>query len=303
MKNNIITISLIFLFSIVLWGTISLKEEYFTTIKIPIKLIAPADSIAVSDVSVSEVTINLKGQGWQLAKLSLTKDLNFALRVRNKFGRQSINAKSELENNPWFSSNFQITEIIPENINLHVEKLRTKYLKIIPRINLGFKEGFSQVDKIILSRDSVKVFGPWSILRNIDSIFTKEYTFNNLDKKIHERIEIDVHSFMKYNTSFVYATIDIQKIVDKIFTNVLIETIDVPPSYILQPIPNSVDVKLRGGINVLGKMNSEDIKAIIDFRSAFVDTLGFLEPTIQIPPYSTIIEVKPNKIEYIIKQY
>ncbi len=303
MKNNIITISLIFLFSVVLWGTISLKEDYFTTIKMPIKLITPTDSIAVSKIDASEVTINIKGEGWQLAKLSLTKDLNFSIRVRNKFGRHSINAKNELENNSWFSSNFQITEIIPENINLHVEKLRTKYLKIVPRINLGFKEGFNQVDKIVLSRDSVKVYGPWSILRNMDSIFTKEYTFNNLDKKIHERIELEIMGLMNYNTSFVYATIDIQKIVDKIFTNVLIETGDVPPSYILQPIPNSVDVKLRGGINVLGKMNSNDIKAVIDFRSAFVDTLGFLEPTLKIPPYSTIIEIKPNKIEYIIKQY
>ena len=67
--------------------------------------------------------------------------------------------------------------------------------------------------------------------------------------------------------------------------------------------PVKIDVVLRGGINLLGKLNSSDIKAYVDFSQALNDTLGGIEPYFEIPPFTTIIDKKPGKLEYIIKQF
>ena len=302
MKTKILTISLISLFSIVLWGTISLSEEYFTTIKIPVSFLKSVDSSAVSNISNEEVVISVKGQGWQLAKLSLTKDLTFAIRTKNRFGNQVISTRSELENNPWFTTNFQITEISPERLSFYIEKLRSKYVRIVPDIRLSYKEGFNLVDEGNLSPDSVKIFGPLSVLNNIDYVKTEFYEFENLDKKIRERLDLKPIKLINYAANFTTVTLDVQKIVDKVFENIKVQVEDLPVSFNLQLVPNSVTIKLRGGINVLGKMTNEDLSAIVSFRAAFNDTLGFLEPIVKNPAFTSIIDIQPKKIEYIIKQ-
>ncbi|MFH0735963.1 MAG: hypothetical protein V1773_00140 [bacterium] len=302
MKNKILTISLISLFSIVLWGTISLSEEYFTTIKIPVSFLTSDDSSAISNISNEEVTISVKGQGWQLAKLSLTKNLSFAVRIKNRFGNQVVSSRSELENNPWFTTNFQLTEINPERLSFHVEKLRSKYVKIVPDIQLTYKEGFGIVDIEKLNPDTIKIFGPLSLLKDIDYIKTEFYQFENLDKKVRERLDLKPMKLIKYSTNFTTAAFDVQKIVDKVFENIKIQVEDLPVSFNLHLIPNSITIKLRGGINVLGKMTNEDLSAFVSFRTAFNDTLGYLEPIIKNPAFSSIIDIQPKKVEYIIKQ-
>jgi YbbR domain-containing protein len=302
MKNKVITIILIGVFSIILWGAISLNEEYFTGIKMPVKFLYSADSNAVSNVSVEEVTLNIKGQGWQLAKLVFSDDLSFSIKTHNRFGKQEVSLKSELDNNSWFSTNLQITEIIPDKISFFVEHAAFKKVKIVPNLKLSFSEGYIQTDSLRLSKDSVTIYGPASELGKIKQVNTKYYEFTNLDKKIRERVELEPHKLFGYKFNSIFVTIDAQKMVDKTFESVVIEPIEVPETYNLQLIPHQINIKLRGGLSELGKMSSEEIKLFVKFNSAFYDTLGYLVPEVKLPPFTQVIEMEPQKIEYIIKQ-
>lgn len=302
MKNKVITIILITIFSIILWGAISLNEEYFTGIKMPVKFLYSADSNAVSKVSIEEVTLNIKGQGWQLAKLVLTDDLGFFIRTHNRYGKQEVSLKSELENNSWFSTNLQIMEIIPDRISFFVEHAASKRVKIIPNLKLTFLDGFIQTDSIRLSKDSVTIYGPSSEINKIQFVKTKYYEFTELDKKIRERIELEPQKLFGYKFNSINVTIDVQKVVDKTFEKIIVEPIDVPENYVLQLIPHEINLRLRGGLNVLSKMSGDEIKVFVKFNNAFNDTLGYLIPDVNIPPYTQVIETEPQKIEYIIKQ-
>ncbi|HPN37424.1 MAG TPA: hypothetical protein PL041_03405 [Melioribacteraceae bacterium] len=302
MKNKVIRIISIAIFSIILWGAISLNEEYFTGIKVPIKFVYSADSNAVSNVSVEEITLNIKGQGWQLAKVILSDELSFAIRTNNRYGKQEVSLKSELEFNDWLTSNLQITEIIPDRISFFVEHAASKKVKIIPNIMLTFTEGFIQSDSIRLSKDSVIIYGPISEISKIKFVKTKYYEFLDLDKKIRERIELEPQKLFGYNLNSLFVTIDVQKMVDKTFENLTIEPIEVPENYNLQLIPHQINIKLRGGLNELGNLNGDEIKVFVKFNSAFYDTLGYLIPEIKIPKYTQVVETEPQKIEYIIKQ-
>jgi hypothetical protein len=67
--------------------------------------------------------------------------------------------------------------------------------------------------------------------------------------------------------------------------------------------PQKVSVVLRGGISQLSKMKNEDLKASVIFEQAINDTVGSIEPIIDFPEFTSIVDVKPNRLEYIIKKY
>ena len=96
---------------------------------------------------------------------------------------------------------------------------------------------------------------------------------------------------------------DVQKIVDKSFEDISVEVKGVPPSRELLLFPSKITVTLRGGIKMLGTLKAEKIHAYVNFKNAFKDTLGVIEPTIEIPEYTKISNVEPKTLEYIIKQY
>ncbi len=271
-------------------------------ITMPIKFVQVSDSTAVSNVSEDEVKLNIKGQGWQLAKLILTDELKFAIRVGKRYGKQEVILKSELENNSWFSSNLQIIEINPDKISFFIEHAAKKQVKIVPNIKITFEEGFTQGDSIQLSNDSITVYGPISELSKLKEVKTKFYEFSNLNKKITEEVELEPIKLVGYSLNKVLLTLDVQKIVDKTFEEIPIETLEVPVNYELQLVPNKINIKVRGGINTLSKIKNEEIKIFVKFNDAFKDTLGYLVPQVTLPPYTQQIELEPPKVEYIIKQ-
>ena len=50
-------------------------------------------------------------------------------------------------------------------------------------------------------------------------------------------------------------------------------------------------------------MNSEDIISYVKFIQVINDTTGAVEPIINIPNFTSLVNKVPQKVEYIIKKY
>ena len=68
MKKKVISISLIALFSIGMWISVALSEDYIITVKVPVEFVDLPDNYSVAVASVAEVFLQIKGRGWELAK-------------------------------------------------------------------------------------------------------------------------------------------------------------------------------------------------------------------------------------------
>ncbi|MBK8550631.1 MAG: hypothetical protein IPL53_06040 [Ignavibacteria bacterium] len=66
-------------------------------------------------------------------------------------------------------------------------------------------------------------------------------------------------------------------------------------------IPPKVNVSLRGGVEKLAQISSNDIKVNIEFGRIESDTLGFVIPEYIIPEETTLLKTEPQKLQYIIK--
>lgn len=285
-----------------MWVFISLSGEYFYTVKLPVTFSDIPDGYAVSNYSDDYVSISLKGQGWQLAQLTLGSTPEFIINVNKAPGTHTISLRNALDQNRWLSSSVQINEFSPEEIKYKVEELAEKKVKVVPNVTFNFNEGYGLVADTKVEPESVIVRGPQSLIRELSVVHTQQKVYNTIDKSLVENINLAPLDNFEFDIDQVKISFDVQKIVDKEFQNIPVEVINIPPSKNLTVYPEKINVILRGGINLLGKLNPDEIKVSINFSQAIRDTLGYLTPNVIAPQFTELVDTKPNKLEYIIQQ-
>jgi len=303
MKPNLVTIILSTVFAILLWVFVSFSDEYTTTITVPIKFSNFKEGYTIQYQSDTEVTLTLKGEGWVLAQITMGPKSKFEISTDNKIGKQVVYLNDALSNNPWITSSVQVVRVDPAQIDYTIERISYKSVPIIPNVSIGTKENYGLVSEVKLEPDTVRISGPKSIMRKLNAVITKSIVFEDLDEKVRQKVELEPINHIVYENNSCVISFDIQKIVDKSFNDIPVEVRDVPPSRELLLFPSKITVTLRGGIKMLGTLKAEKIHAYVKFQSAFRDTLGVIQPTIEIPEYTKISNVEPETLEYIIKQY
>ncbi|MCX6168183.1 MAG: CdaR family protein [Ignavibacteriales bacterium] len=303
MKKKIITISVISFFSIGLWVYVSLSNVFVTTIKVPINITDLPKNYSLGNSSVSEVYIQVKGKGWELAKLILGPEVDFDISAHRRIGHRKNDLNDLIEANAWLTSSFQVLEITPSQIEYDIEKVGSKTVKLIKNFKLDFKPGYGPSSKIKIVPETVEISGPANLLRNTDSIKTEYKKIPDVSENVKFDLKIEAPDGITVSTKICTIELEVQKIVDKTFENIVVETRNVPPSKDLILFPGKINVVIRGGINKLGRLTNDSIKAYVDYWSALREEKGTIEPIIELPQFTTHVSTIPNKLEYIIKQY
>ncbi len=303
MKKKVLSISLIALFSVGMWVSVALSEDYIITEKVPVEFVDLPENYSVGYSSVGEVFIQIKGRGWDLAKLELTRKPTFEIPVHKKIGHHKNNFSDFVEANTWLSSVFQITDIAPNQIEYDIEKSGSKEVNIVPNLKLEFREGYGLVSKIKVEPEIVSVSGSTNVLKFIDSVKTRLREINDISENMKFNIPLEAVDGTALSRNECRVSFEVQKIVEKSFNNLNVETQDVPDTKELVLFPPKINVVLRGGINRLGMLTNDSIRVYVDFWSAMKENSGAIEPVIEIPKFTNIIDVEPKTLEFIIKQH
>jgi len=303
MKKKIIPLSLIIIFSVVLWGSVSLSGEYIATINVPLKLIDLPNNYTTGYISSKEVYLRVKSKGWELAKIFMGGEYEFHVSVHRKIGSRKIDLRNEIENNTWLTSTMQVIEIVPAQVECEVDKIISKTVEVSANYVINYQQGFGSASEIFLSPSQVKIYGPASVLKNIDTVKTEYVEFSNVTEPIKEELKFKEIEGITFSENTCYLQIDVQKIVDRSFDDILVEIRNVPSSKELILYPSKISIILNGGINILGRFTNDSVKAYVDYWEVVRSEGEPGVPVVEYPPYSTLIDVKPKQLEYIIKQY
>lgn len=302
MKKNLNIIIIALLFSSILWISITLTDEYYTTYTVPVKIVdVPYGYIPATDLT-QKVAVKIKGIGWKLTGLGLGSESVFNISARNDSGKIVANLNANLVENPWLTSDISVIDISPDTISFFIERIISKKLPVVPEIDVTYKMGFGLASKIIVSPDSVIVFGPKSIMEGINSFSTVPVKLTSLDSQIKIKAVFSNNKF-RTNITAVELFLDVQRIVDKNIEDVRVEVIDIPLDRDVVMLPNSVSCLVKGGINVLGKMDASDIKAYVRYADVLLDSLGTVKPVIEMPENAELISIRPERLRYVIKKF
>jgi hypothetical protein len=197
----------------------------------------------------------------------------------------------------------EVININPDTVSFRIEKIASKKVKILPQININFKSGYGLAGPVYVYPDSTIVYGPWSEIRNISSVPAEVVSFKNVDSPISSKISIINQQGLSFDVSSASFYLDVQKIIEMDFNNLPVKIIDVPKDREVVILPNKISIGVRGGIDFLGKLSPDQFNITVNYRNIVLDTLGSVQPSIEMPPNILFIYSKPERLRYIIKKY
>lgn len=301
--QNLSVIIISVIFSIIIWGSISLSSDYFAVIEVPLKIINIPKGFSSGSVMPDKILLKVKSKGWKLISMNVASPSEFVVPMSVDSGLKFINLNNYLSENNWLSEGMQVMDIIPDTISFYIESITTKKLPIEANLNLNFKTGYGLASEIKFIPDSIMVSGPKSILKKMKSILTERKTYNNLSEKIVERIEVKKLRGFSYSADNLLMSLDVQAIIDKSFEEIPVKVLNVPPDREVVLIPNSITVSVLGGIEVLGKLSEYDFSASIEYSEVVVDSTGTVAPEIDFPDNTQLIYIKPERLRYVITKF
>ncbi|MGB5287690.1 MAG: hypothetical protein WBN42_04320 [Ignavibacteriaceae bacterium] len=300
-KLNIFLASIIF--SIVLWGSISLSEFYYTNIDVKLSLVNLPNGYSTGSTLPDKVKLRVKGQGWRLVSLNVGPEAEYFVSVNNDSGSQVISLYDFLESNRWLLSDVDIISIQPDSLRFYVERIISKKLSIKLDLDLEFKPGYDLASDILLNPDSVMAFGPVSFLKTMKEIRTKIKPLGPLDSKTETEVGLPIINGFTFDANQIEVTIDVQKIVDKQFDNIPVEVLNIPQGKEVVLLPNKIALNIRGGIEILGKLDEKQFRAYVYYNELVQDTTGSVTPKFEMLKNVTLQYFKPERLRYIIRSF
>ena len=303
MKNNLHIIIISFLFSVILWISISLSNDFYSTFDISLKLVDFRQGLTSSSKIPQNISVKVKGKGWKLIAAEIGAEPSFTVTASGDTGQKYINLYNYLSENQWLSSDLEVIDISPDTLSFSIEKITSKKLKILPDFNINFKEGYGIASRISIVPDSVVVYGPLSELKKMTSVQTENLKLSDVGDKIIRRVDLKNIQGMTYEENNAIVAIDVQRIVDRNIDNINVDVFDVPRDREVVLLPNKISIGIRGGIDILGKLTGDEFKAYVNYRDLILDTLGAVVPHIELPRNVSIKYVKPEQLRYVIKKF
>jgi hypothetical protein len=303
LKHKLPIIILSFIFAIVVWGSITLSDQFFSSYNYRVRVINTPEGYVCGMINPNTISVKVKAKGWQLLNLNLNPSSEFLVSARGDSGIIKVDAYDQIPENSWLGSGVTIIDMSPRNISLNVEKIAFKKLKVIANTELKFQTGFGLATPIKIDPDSILAAGPKSIIKGLNSIETKKVILSSIDNKINFITELEELPGFEYQQNKVDLTLDVQRIVDNTLDGIKVKVENIPPDRDVVLIPNIISCGLRGGINIIGKVSPDQINATIAYRDIIMDTIGALKPKITIPPNTQLIFTKPEELRYIIKKF
>lgn len=302
MKTKIIVLISCLGISGIIWLATTLSEYHDYSFVTSPKLVYLPEGVAPTNNLPEEITIKFRAQGWKLLSLLTGEKPSLELRVSNSATYQKLYTKNVLKENKWFSPEFSVISVMPEEIELVLDKRISKKVPVSFNGNITFKPGFGLARKVLISPDSVLISGSFRTLSKIDSIFTKAIELRDLAE--YKEFEVELENKNLYSSQeLVKVIFDVQQIVEKEFKTRSVEIKDLPPDRNVLLIPSSVDVVLRGGIKELAKLDTSAVKVFLSYSDLLTAVGDQINVKVDIPEDFSIVSISPEKIKFIIKKY
>lgn len=304
MKNRIITFSIVLLLAGIFWLVIKLSEEYTIDLVIPVKIDMEGSDIALEGEIPRSLEIKVQGTGWDLIRVKYIKHPIYKIKTKDIKGVNIIKTSTLTNENFLLPSSLKILSVKPEEIKLFTNFAYEKRVKVYPDLSMSFVEGYDIVSPIRVEPESIIIRGSKKILSQIDSIPTKKIELDNLsqDVNIDVLLEDTLSYLITFDVNAVKVNFDVQQIVDKEFEKLPIQIINSPIDKNVICIPSVIDLKLRGGIDLLGSLNNDSIKVIVDFKKFNATSSEGITPEFILPYGVKIIDYYPELFKLIIRE-
>jgi YbbR domain-containing protein len=303
MRNYAVSIIFSIFFAILLWLIVNLQGDYEVEFSIPFVVKNIPDDMAIKSNYPDSVHVKLYGSGWNFLLMYFSGNHRVSLDLSDA----ERNLFVHLMDNPRVSVSIprglEILSISPEMIKIEFDKKVVKKVPVELDADIVLPAGYGIVGNPELDPDSIEVSGARIIVSKIKLLRTERI-------KIEDRREDFIGEVNIYNpygklvhlsSMKVNVRIKIQQIVEQEFL-IPVEVRSLPEGREVILFPEKVKVIVRGGIDNIATLRDTLIKAFVDYNDILRDRTGLIRPEVSLPEDITLIGIRPEGLEYIIRQ-
>ncbi len=301
-KFPIILFSLIF--SFLIWISVNLRNQFQTSIDVPVKIEHLRSDQAIAIPLPKSVQCTVQGTGWQILNTIFSPSLQYTIDFTHLSKKDTLFTYKELNERINISSAIHIINIVPETVLVRLDLKTTKTVPILPVVNVSFRDGFGLVGTMETIPDSVVLTGARSLLNKISFWKTTGITLNGINSpvKINAALADSLSFEISRSHSTASVSFDVQPIAEKTISDISIEIVQMPENKKIVLIPPKISIIVRSGVNNIAPLSEKNFTAFIDYKSILLDTSGMITPSIVGPDNVKIVQLNPNKIQYVMRK-
>jgi YbbR domain-containing protein len=282
---------------------VNLNLSYTIELNIPLQ-IKSGKSQGVSSEIPNNLGVVLKGKGWGLMKILISKNLVYYLDLtafRKDIKIDLMQNTGDIVNLP---SDVIVQSINPNFIDVSFDNTISRMIKVKNNTSVQTKDGYTVIGGVKISPDSVRVSGASSIVMKIKFVQTENYIFKDVNSNISRDVKLidSLGNQVKVDPMVVNVSYHLELSAEKTFEDIDVNVYGVPIDKDVLIIPPKISITLRGGVEELSKLTPKDIKIGINYKQIESDEQGEVEPTIELSDLFTLIKVEPQRFQYIIKK-
>ncbi len=281
-----------------------LTSNYTKTIVFVVKPVdVPSDQV-VLDQSIDSIGLELEAYGYNLAKYYIDQpiieiSLNDLNKVKSKYQWTKQRNFSDLQSK--FNKSVRLISSSVDQIDFIIEQYESKKVPVELKLELDYKSGFDSFNEYKLSKDSIMITGPNSLIDTINMIQTHKLVLNQIDSEINTKIRIKPPE--NNNITHSDTELDFQLKVEK-FTE---ESIKVPITIVniddnmkINYYPKVVSVLYRVSIREYKSINPMDFRVECDLNTINRDNSVLISSITKKPINVRKCRIENNQIQYVI---
>ncbi len=308
-KRKILVFSFFLAISIIIWLLNALNKEYTTVLKYPIAYSRfPSEKVLVSDVP-DHLGLKVTAYGYPLLSYKFSKrpiPLNFPVSEfamnrmpgdTTKFYILTRYARERLERQ--LSSELQLQEISPDTLMFQFANEVSRWVPIEPNLNFEIEKGFTFIDDVEISPESIMVTGPDIYLDTLYALSTEKRSLGKLDKNFSGTLKIASYPKLNHQQTAVNCAISIEKLTE-VQVRVPVQVAGLPDSLRMQVFPQRVTVTGMIGLSKYERIVPEAFRLEVSYDDV-LQNRARLEVQMKIKPEElTSIDIYPKSVEYLL---
>ena len=303
-KNSKVKRFLFFLgLALIFWVLTKFSREFTSTMKAKINYENIPETAALSENNIHEITFDLTANGFEILFYKFKRPvISVPIAKYYSVDQDSFQiSRNELLRliKSDFSRNLSIKNLSVEKLNVNLDPIILKRVKVIPQTEITFKDGYKPIDSIIVAPDSITISGPSGSLKIIETVNTDLISLKNVESNILENVKISKPSeeIVAIKPNIVQVSLAVAEFSQRRFT-LPVEVVNLPPNIDIKLVPEMVTVTFDLSIINFSKVSKEDFRVVCDYADRNKDE-NFMVPFLEKQPekiYNLIFD--PKKIDF-----
>ncbi|KPL04157.1 MAG: hypothetical protein AMJ90_01795 [candidate division Zixibacteria bacterium SM23_73_2] len=288
--------------ALLLWFHATTDQTYEYTFRYPLKITNLPENLILAEEVPSFAQVQIQGKGKQLIKFFFTKKNEIkidgsdfkAKQIKYQLSTDQIKLPKE--------DGLVIKDILsPQNLDLKIDYLVKKKVEVIPQYEVTVDPDYIQKEEVRMDPIEVTISGPRRFVKLINSVSTEKKVFSNIKESIEEKLPLSPPEYynVKYSPEAVTLWVNVERGAKKEFENLILDLTGIPKGRKVQVEPEKINLTLLGEENVIGSLNTEQIKATLDLKG--VEGKRKLVPKISVPEEVKLLSFSPDSFEVEVK--